>query len=66
MFDDTVFNIFPFNNNFLLWVTYKNEDGHFYYVVSNLHRTEYYLFKDKKQLHYKSDNPTHLYKYMKK
>ena len=65
MIDDTVANYFPINDNFLLWLTYKTRDGHLWYVVSDLFRNEYYLFKDKRQLRYKSNNPLDLYKYIK-
>lgn len=65
MIDDTVANYFPINNNFLLWVTHKTTDGQLWYVVSDLFRNEYYLFKGKRQLRYKSDIPLDLYKYIK-
>ena len=65
MLDDTVCNEFPLDKTLLLWLTYKSEDGHFYYVVSDKFRNEYYLFKDKRKLAKKSSNPCDLYKFMK-
>lgn len=65
MFNDTVCTPFQYDENLLLWVTYKCEDGNFYYVVSNNMRTEYYLYKNKRKLAKKSDNPLDLYKYIK-
>lgn len=65
MLDPTVTNIFPLDSSLLLWLTYKSEGGHFYYVVSDMFRNEYYLFKDKRRLAKKSSNPCDLYKYMK-
>lgn len=64
MIDDTVCNIFPIDNNYLLWLTYKSQSGCLYYVVSDMLRNEYYLFKGKRKLAKKSDNPCNLYKYM--
>lgn len=65
MIDDTIANYFPINKNFLLWVTHKTTDGQLWYVVSDLFRNEYYLFKGKRQLKHKSENPLDLYKYIK-
>ena len=65
MIDNTVANYFPIDSNYLLWVTHKTTDGQLWYVVSDLLRNEYYLFKGKRQLRYKSDNPLDLYKYIK-
>lgn len=63
--DKTVCTEFEYDPQYLLWLTYKSESGHFYYVVSDKMRTEYYLFKDKRKLAKKSDNPLDLYKYIK-
>lgn len=65
MIDDTIANYFQINKNFLLWVTHKTTDGQLWYVVSDLFRNEYYLFKGKRQLKHKSENPLDLYKYIK-
>ena len=65
MFNNTVCNIFPLDNSLLLWLTYKTEEGVLYYVVSDMFRNEYYLFKGKRRLAKKSSNPCDLYKYMK-
>ncbi len=65
MLNDTSSTPFQYDNNLLLWLTYKCKDGNFYYVVSNNIRTEYYLFKNKRRLAKKSDNPLDLYKYIK-
>ncbi len=48
--DKTVCTEFEYDPQYLLWLTYKSEGGHFYYVVSNKMRTEYYLYKDKRKL----------------
>ena len=66
MFDDTVCTPFQYDDTLLLWVTYKCEDGNFYYVVSNQQRTEYYLYKNKRRLAKRSDIPTDLYKNFEK
>lgn len=65
MIDETIENYFPINKDYLLWVTHKTRDGQLWYIVSDLLRNEYYLFKGKRQLKHKSDNPQDLYKYIK-
>ena len=65
MFDDTCCTPFQYDENLLLWLTYKCEDGNCYYVVSNNTRTEYCLFKNKRKLAKTSNNPLDLYKYIK-
>lgn len=65
MLDETVCTEFEYNPQYYLWLTYKSESGHFYYVVSDKMRTEYYLFKDKRKLAKKAMIPTDLYKYIK-
>lgn len=42
MIDETVCTEFEYDPQYLLWLTYKSEGGHFYYVVSDKMRTEYY------------------------
>lgn len=65
MLDKTICTEFEHDPQYLVWLTYKSESGHFYYVVSDKMRTEYYLFKGKRKLAKKSDNPEALYKYIK-
>ena len=65
VFDDTVCNEFPLDNNLLLWLTVKGESGTTYYVVSDNLRREYFLYKGKKKTAKKSENPQDLYKYIK-
>lgn len=65
VFEDTVCTPFPFDKSYLLWVTVKGESGNIYYIVSDVLRTEYYLWKGKKKTAKKSDNPMDLYKYVK-
>ena len=66
MLDTTILT--PYNvgsERFYLWLTYTTETNKVYQIVSNVTRTEYYLFKNNKQTRYKSDNPCELYKYIK-
>ena len=65
MFEETVCNVFPINPDYFIWLTYTSETGQVWRVVSNVMRTEYYLFKGDRQTRYKSDNPCELYKYIK-
>ena len=65
MLDSCITNYFPFDKNYLLWVTVKGESGTTYYIVSDQFRREYFLFKGKKQTAKKSENPLDLYKYIK-
>ena len=65
MFDNPCYSPFPFDKSYLLWVTVKGESGNIYYIVSDVLRTEYYLWKGKKKTAKKSDNPMDLYKYVK-
>lgn len=63
--DETVCTEFEYDPQYYVWLTYKSENGHFYYVVSDKMRNEYYLFKGKRKLTKKSNNPTDLYKHLK-
>lgn len=63
--DKTICTEFEYDPQYLLWLTYKSKNGHFYYVVSDKTRSEYYLFKDRRKLKKKSSNPLDLYKYIK-
>ena len=65
MFDDTVCNEFPLDKTLLLWLTAKGESGTTYYIVSDILRTEYFLYKGKKKMAKSSMNPQDLYKYVK-
>lgn len=65
MFDETVCSEFTIDKNYFLWLTYTTESGKVWYITSDILRTEYQLWKDKKRTKYKSDNPTDLYKYIK-
>lgn len=65
MFDNPCCTPFPLDKSYLLWVTVKGESGNTYYIVSDVLRTEYYLWKDKKKTAKKSENPMDLYKYVK-
>ena len=65
MFDDTVCNEFPLDKTLLLWLTVKGESGTTYYIVSDILRTEYFLYKGKKKMSKSSINPQDLYKYVK-
>ena len=66
MLDPTILT--PYNvgsERYYLWLTYTSESGQAWRVVSDVMRTEYYLFKGDKQTRYKNENPCELYKYMK-
>ena len=65
MFDETVGSEFTIDKNYFLWLTYTTESGKVWYITSDILRTEYQLWKDKKRTKYKSDNPINLYKYIK-
>ena len=65
MLDSTVCTPFEYDNSLFIWLTYTAESGQVWYVTSNRMRTEYYLFKGKKQTAKKSTNPLDLYKYIK-
>lgn len=65
MFDSTIYNVFPYDETMLLWVTVIGESGTTYYIVSDTLRQEYYLYKGKKKTAKKSNNPMDLYKYVK-
>lgn len=65
MLDETVCTEFKYDPQYFVWLTYKSKSGNIYYVVSDKMRTEYYLFKNKRKLAKKSDNPEALYKFMK-
>lgn len=64
MIDETVCNAFEHDPQYWLWLTYKTAKGQLYYVVSDKMRTEYYLFKGKRKMAKKSENPVDLYKYI--
>ncbi len=65
MLDDTVLTVFPLDKDYYLWLTAKGESGVIYYIVSDNLRREYYLYKEKKKMAKKSENPQDLYKYIK-
>ena len=65
MFDETVCTPFPYDKTLLLWVTVKGESGTTYYVVSDIFRDEYQLWKGSKKTKWSSDNPLDLNKYIK-
>jgi len=65
MFDSVIYNVFPYDETMLLWVTVIGESGTTYYIVSDTLRQEYYLYKGKKKTAKKSTIPTDLYKYVK-
>ena len=66
MLDSCVTNRFQYDENLLLWLTYTTgEDGQVWYIVSDLHRNKYFLWKDNKQTKYTSNNPEDLYKHIK-
>lgn len=66
MLDSTYTTYFPIDNNFLLWVTVKSaESNTVWYIVSDLYRKQYFLFKENKQTRYKSENPLDLYNKIK-
>jgi hypothetical protein len=65
MLDSTICNVFPYDETMLLWVTAVGESGTTYYIVSDILRQEYYLYKGKKKTAKKSSNPMDLYEYVK-
>ena len=67
MLETTVYSQFQFDKSLILWLTYtsSDKDGQVWYIVSNVIRTEYYLYKGKKKTKWMSDNPLTLYDHMK-
>ena len=66
MLDPTILTPYDVGSaRYYLWLTYTTETKTVYQVVSDVMRTEYYLFKNNKQTRYKNENPCELYKYMK-
>lgn len=65
MLDSCITNYFPHDKNLLLWVTVTSESGQIYYIVSDINRTMYYLYKGKKPTRYKSENASELYEKIK-
>jgi hypothetical protein len=65
MLETTVNSQFQFDKSLILWVTVKGESGATYYIVSDVLRREYYLYKGEKKTAKKSSNPMDLYKYVK-
>lgn len=65
MFDETVCTPFPYDKTLLLWLTVKGESGAIYYIVSDIFRNEYQLWKGSKKTKWSSDNPLDLNKYIK-
>lgn len=65
MLETTVNSQFQFDKSLILWVTIKGESGTTYYVVSDIFRNEYQLWKDSKKTKWSSDNPLDLNKYIK-
>ena len=67
MLETTVNSQFQFDKSLILWLTYtsSDKDGQVWYIVSNVIRTEYYLYKGKKKTKWMSDNPLTLYDHMK-
>ena len=65
MLDSCITNYFEHDKNLLLWLAYTGEDGQVWYIVSDLHRNKYFLWKDNKQTKYTSNNPEDLYKHIK-
>ena len=65
MISDSWYTPFPHDKELILWLTVKSESGVTYYVVSDMLRQTYYLYKGKKKTAKKSNNPMDLYKYMK-
>lgn len=67
MFDNPCFSPFPYDESLILWLTYTPSDkaGQVWYIVSNVIRTEYYLYKGKKKTKWVSDNPLTLYPHIK-
>lgn len=65
MFDEIVCSTFPIDKDYYLWLTHVTESGQVWYITSDILRTEYQLWKDKKKTKHKSEIPTDLYKYIK-
>jgi hypothetical protein len=67
MLETTVNSQFQFDKSLILWLTYtsSDKDGQVWHIVSNVIRTEYYLYKGKKKTKWMSDNPLTLYDHMK-
>ena len=65
MLETAVNSQFQFDKNLILWVTAKGESGTTYYVVSDIFRNEYQLWKGLKKTKWSSDNPLDLNKYIK-
>lgn len=65
MLETAVNSQFQFDKSLILWVTIKGESGATYYVVSDILRTEYQLWKGSKKTKWSSDNPLDLNKYIK-
>lgn len=65
MLETAINSQFQFDKNLILWVTAKGESGATYYVVSDILRTEYRLWKGSKKTKWSSDNPLDLNKYIK-
>lgn len=63
--ETTVNSQFQFDKNLILWLTIKGESGTTYYVVSDIFRNEYQLWKGAKKTKWSSDNPLDLNKYIK-
>lgn len=64
MFDETVCNEFPIDNNYFLWLTYT-ADKTTWYITSDRMRRSYQLWKGKKKTRWESDNPLSLYAHIK-
>ena len=65
MLETTVNSQFQFDKSLILWATIKGESGTTYYVVSDIFRNEYHLWKGSKKTKWSSDNPLDLNKYIK-
>ena len=65
MLETTVNSQFQFDKSLILWLTVKGESGATYYVVSDIFRNEYQLWKGSKKTKWSSDNPLDLNKYIK-
>lgn len=65
MISDSCYTPFPHDKELILWLTVKSESGVTYYVVSDMLRQTYYLYKGKKKTRWSSSNPLDLNKYIK-
>ena len=67
MLDSTIYNVFPYDESMLLWVTYTSSasSGQTWYITSDTLRREYQLWKGKKKTKWESDNPLSLYNKIK-